>query len=487
MVFEEVTPAELNDDPVLSAMYGDLNVLYESLAMLAGSLLPNHAMRLLMVGYTRGAGLRERREIKRLCRQRCAAPLKAAFTASEWQEMTKSANCFDGSLTKEDDALLRRLAGMLVTERFNPESKLTHKVLKAWDSIPVTRQETAITPRTDESHANVSLDEGQVMIPTLLAPTYQFAIGTRKPSGIRELGTRSGRFAVVFPGTTRQLEFISRDESYLTTLQKYVNGTLGNPVTSKIVVASLYFNQRNVAEGALPQDIVRVEVEQVARLVGKGAIKSNRAVDPEFKSLYSRTFFVLSTARAVWIPERYTQSRTGMDWLRSPLYHVEYEGGRGGNPFDLEDPGMVTGYRLGDVFLANLYGNGRVARSVAPLDFALYFSWNSRYQADEQCLHLLYTQMFQQNIGQGGVYRSPIGTIMDDAGLTLMYRKNGGERYDRFLEAHDNLANAGIIARNWRIVDKSLPMAEQVMHVEPSETLQKRIQAVLANQLSPLA
>lgn len=468
--FTPEIPDEIAHDETLCAIYSDLQLIYETMRML-GILADNPVRlgRVLLVGFARSVTLRDRRAVKRLCRLAKSRSLKQHFSAEEWQGLPQEISLLADALTEEEETILRRVAEMMVQERFEPRWPSTAKALTAWKALKVK------APEDQEANSGLPSPQvaGHVMIPTNLAATYGWAIGNRKPTEVREVAPQSGRYVVVFPGKNRQLEFFSREESFLAALQRHVHGTLGKPVASKIVVGSLYFHQKHVHEGGHPNDVITITVKDVAQLIGGGAIKRNRSIDKNFRSLFGRTFLLLGLARAVWVPDRFG-SNASLDWIRSPLYHIEFEAGRG-NPYDLENPGDVIGFRLGEVFQAAVYGGGRLARSVAPLDFVTYFNWNSRSQADEQCLHLYYTQMFQLHLDKGGVIKAPIAEIMDEAGLTLMDdKRHVSRRYDRFLEAHDTLQKAGIIG-GWDIVDRGVPLEEQIIIVRPSKELLDRI------------
>lgn len=471
--FDQVIPEEIQGNETLIAVYTDLRHLYELMSIRTGYQADNSGRleRVLMVGYTRYLTVREREVVKRLCRVAKSIRLNELFTAGEWQGLPRKIDSLFSALTPEEEVMLRRFAGQLVQDAFSPQWSGTERVISSWLRIE------SLTKQGEEEES----DGRHALIPTVYAHTYQPWLGKRKPTSV-EPGPTNGHFVVVLPGMKKihQLVFINRNrnrkENYLISLQRLVHETLGRPVASKIVIGSLYLHQRHVRDGGHPNDFITVGVDEMARLIGTGALNKNRTIDSEFQSLFSRTFFLLSMARLVWVPDPWTPNTGNLDWIRSPLYHIGYEGGVGDEWADAS----IISYRLGDLFTDTLYRSGRFNGAVAPLDLDLYFSWHSQWEAEEQCLHLYYTQMFQMNLENGGTYQATVGEIMDNAGLTLPDSRHTGERYDRFLKAHDTLQKKNVIGK-YTIDDPSAPFMERTITVEPSDALLRRLRETARN------
>lgn len=469
----KAVPDELVAKPALVDLYRDLVAIREALDLFAKpSTNDARLTRSVIIAFSRHLQYRQRRELKAVCRCK-QLTLKSLFTTAEYQDMIERPQVFQDALTDEDLENLQRAVDFLYREGRDTHysgTALVWKVLRSRPEVP--KSQSAAFDQAGE--AENSQGEKQVMIPSVLS-YYQFALGKRRPQAV-ETEQGSGRLLITFPGKPRQLELWEAGTP-LSMLQNCVHSALGNPVTSKIVVASLYLHQEAVRLGALPGDTVRVHYTEMARLIGNSAIRGNGSIDPDFQQHFWSTFFVLSMLRAVWIPDSRGLLNGADEWLRSPIYNIDYEKGRG----EATAPPDEIGYSFGRLFQAFMYGGGQMARCVAPLDLDQYFAWHSKNEADEQMLHLFYTQMFQiaMSANQDGVYRDRISNVLDESGLTLMRPKHMGEAYDKFLDATEVLKKYNIVG-SYHIENKDAPLSEQFICVEPSLTVKRRIQEALA-------
>lgn len=427
-------------------------------------------VRVASLGLAALVTFRERRTLRKLLR---LSGISQYLSRGDWDVMADRKEVCEQALTWEEWEIVEDALNRFRRNHLRPP---TSAMATAFNRIhDVVKRASSRTVESIEQHSTV-------FVPNSVSYLQPFFGKAEKGVSVR-----GGRIVISVPGYSYQLTLSDfgageTEESSLTQLQRLVS-RFNRPGALKVMVGSLHYHQIMVERGMRPDDVVRVNVNDLLDLI-RVKRRPNGSHDIENKRLVSFTFWLMSQIRAEWIPDL-TRQATGIEpmveW--TPLYVIH--GGRDRLPDRCPE---VIEYQIGRYFLAALTSD--LPGTVAFLDYDLFYSWSLRSESHEQLLHLCLSQMFWYSLKERqGIIRDTVRNIMIQAGLTTGEESGHvTQQVSRFYVALDKLKKHGVIAEYKVYPNPEVNELGQIVEIYPPDELRERFRQITGVEVpAPLA